>query len=103
MLFNRQLLSYRQTAEWGNRGLQSLFGRLCVPLEIGATWRRGDFLETCAREFCLWTHRVGINQINSVYVGQAGNMRMWMNFEDVLFADQHRNDRVLRFHVTASY
>lgn len=103
MLFNRQLLSYRQTAEWGNRGLQGLFGRLRVPLEIGATPRRADLLETCARAFCLRTYRMGINQINSVYVAQAGDMRMWMNFEDMLFADQRRNDRVLRFHVTASY
>jgi len=32
--FDRQLLSYRQTAEWGNRALQGTFGRLRIPLEI---------------------------------------------------------------------
>ncbi len=34
MAFDRQLLSYRQTAEWGNRGLQGSFGRLRVPLPV---------------------------------------------------------------------
>ncbi|KAG6808001.1 hypothetical protein H0H92_005724 [Tricholoma furcatifolium] len=31
---NKQLLSFRQTAEWGNQALQGSFGRLRVPLEI---------------------------------------------------------------------
>lgn len=34
MAFDRQLLSYRQTAEWGNRGLQGSFGQLRVPLPV---------------------------------------------------------------------
>jgi hypothetical protein len=33
--FDRELLSYRQTAEWGMPGLQGSFGRLRIPLEIG--------------------------------------------------------------------
>ena len=101
--FNQELLSYRQTAEWGNRGLQGSFGRLRVPLDIGSARRRGDILETCIRAFCLRTRRMGVNQIKSIYVEQVGEMGMWANFEDMLFADQRRNDRVLRFHITASY
>ena len=105
--FNRQLLSYRQTAEWGNRGLQGSFGRLRVPLEINSINRRNDILETCVRAFCLRTRRVGINQINTVYVGEwtrnDGERRIWEDFENMLFADQRRHDRVLRFHIAANY
>ena len=45
--FDRELLSYRQTAEWGNRALQGSFGRLRIPLEINDSKRRGDLIETC--------------------------------------------------------
>lgn len=32
LAFDRQLLSLRQAAEWGNRALQGSFGRLRIPL-----------------------------------------------------------------------
>jgi hypothetical protein len=35
LVFDRELLSYRQTAEWGMRSLQGSFGRLRLPLDIG--------------------------------------------------------------------
>jgi hypothetical protein len=41
--FDQQLLSYCQTAEWGNRGLQGSFGWLCVPIEVNHTQRREPF------------------------------------------------------------
>jgi hypothetical protein len=68
--FNRQLLSYRQTAKWGNCGLLGSFGRLRIPLEVNFANHRADLLETCARLFCLRSRRVGLNQIQSVYVPQ---------------------------------
>ena len=37
MSFNRQLLSYRQTAEWGMQTIQDSFGQLQVPLKIGSS------------------------------------------------------------------
>ena len=49
LAFNRQLLSFRQAAEWGNRQLQGVFGRLRIPLDISHNDRRGDLLESCAR------------------------------------------------------
>jgi hypothetical protein len=42
--FDRELLSYRQTAEWGMRSLQGSFGRLQIPLEVGRQEERGDLL-----------------------------------------------------------
>lgn len=60
---DRQLLSYRQTAEWGMRTIQGTFGRLRVPLQINYQEIRGDLLEICARLYNLRARAVGINQI----------------------------------------
>ena len=81
------------------------FSRLRVPLPVNAVKRRGDVLETCVRAFCLRTKCIGVNQINSVYVGEGNQeeRRIWATFENILFADQRQNDRVLRFHISASY
>lgn len=46
---DRQLLSFRQTAEWGMRQLRAGFGRLRVPLDINDPVGRGDLLEICIR------------------------------------------------------
>jgi hypothetical protein len=48
LTFNRQLVSLRQSAEWGMRALQGAFGRLCVPLTIEDIPFRQDLLEVCA-------------------------------------------------------
>lgn len=63
LAFDRDLLSYRQTAEWGMRALQGSFGRLRLPLGIGDAEERGDLLEMCVRLHNLRTQRVGYNQI----------------------------------------
>ncbi len=49
LAFNRQLLSYRQTAEWGMQTLQESFGRLRVPLPIESVDARRQLIETCIR------------------------------------------------------
>ena len=68
MQFNRQLLSFRQTAEWGNRGLQGSFGRLRLPLPIGDNSFRANILETIVRLYNFCTRQVGLNQITNVYM-----------------------------------
>jgi hypothetical protein len=107
LAFDRQLLAYRQTAEWGNRGLQGSFGRLRVPLEVGSTERRANLLEICVRAYCLRARRVGLNQIRTVYMPQwqasPEDAEVWANFESMLFSDQRRKDRVSRFHTVAIY
>ena len=45
--FDQELLSYHQTAEWGNHALQGSSGCLQIPLEINNSQRRGDLIETC--------------------------------------------------------
>jgi hypothetical protein len=102
MNFDRQLLSYRQTAEWGNRGLQGAFARLRMPLPIDSISARGDLLEVCFRLYNLRTRRVGLNQIRHVYlpIWQAGKQEeIWNTFEQMLFSDIQKNDRVAQYHL----
>lgn len=105
--FDRELLSYRQTAEWGMRGLQGSFGRLRIPLEINRQEERADLLEICVRLNNLRAELVGINQIRSVYMPLWRETReeeqVWTNFENMLFGEQRRSDRVARFHNVAIF
>jgi hypothetical protein len=107
LAFDRELLSYRQTAEWGMRGLQGSFGRLRIPLEIGRQKERGDLLEICVRLNNVRAELVGINQIRSVYMPLWKQTRedeaVWNGFENMLFGEQRRSDRVARFHNIAVY
>ncbi|KAJ7325461.1 hypothetical protein DFH08DRAFT_817138 [Mycena albidolilacea] len=107
LAFDRDLLSYRQTAEWGMRALQGSFGRLRLPLDIGDTDARGNLLEICVRLHNLRTRRVGHNQIRTVYMPlwrqNEEDEEVWANFENMLFSEQRRNDRVTRFHNFAEY
>lgn len=107
LAFNRELLSYRQTAEWGMRSLQGSFGRLHVPLEINHTDQRASLIETCVRLHNLRAQRVEINQICNVYMKEwrASDEldELWKGFENMLFSEQRTRDRVLNYHVYASY
>ncbi len=89
---NRELLSYRQTAEWGMRSLQGSFGQLRVPLEVNDNDCRGDLLEICVRLHNLRVRRVGYNQIRTVYMkewcGDEDQIRLWRSFESILFCEQ---------------
>jgi hypothetical protein len=105
--YNRELLSYRQTAEWGNRSLQGSFGRLRIPLDANNADARGDLLEVCVRLHNLRTRRVGINQIKEVYkpcwTSTEQDQRIWDDFSNIMFSTQRSNDRVSRFHIHAVY
>jgi hypothetical protein len=104
MGYNRQLLTYRQTAEWGMRDFQGSFPRLRLPLPISdVTWRQ-DMLENMARMHQLRVRRVGVNQIRNVYQPiwkAAEDERLWMAFEHMVFGDVRAGDRVARFHGVA--
>jgi len=78
MVFNCEILSYHQTAEWDMQAIQGAFGRLCIPLNISNKEACSDLIE-----ICLWLHNlhaihVGINQIQTVY------MEHWQATEDGL-------------------
>lgn len=106
LAYDRALLSYRQSAEWGMRALQGAFGRLRVPLVIAHSSLRADILETCFRLHQVRTRVVGINQILNVYVRiwREGNQaEVWDGFEDMLFSEQIQRDRVSSFHIVPTY
>ena len=98
--FDRQLVSFRQSAEWGMRALQGSFGRLRLPLEINDDGGRADLLEVCVRMNNVRALLVGINQIRNVYmpIWQDEDDRLWSGFERMLFGDIQWHDRVSRFH-----
>jgi hypothetical protein len=107
VVFDRELLSYRQTAKWGMRSLQGSFGRLRIPLEMGHQEEHGDLLEICVRLNNLCAELVGINQIRNVYMPlwrqKEEKERVWGNFETMLFGEQRCSDCVARFHNVAIY
>lgn len=61
--YNCQLLTYRQTAEWGMRDYQGSFPRLRLPLPVSDVPWRQDLLENMSRMHQLRVRRVGVNQI----------------------------------------
>lgn len=89
LAYDRQLLSYRQTAEWGMRSIQGVFGRLRLPLTIEDDKERSDMLEVCMRLTNVRTKRVGINQIRSVYmpIWKDDDAGLWDSFETMLFGE----------------
>ncbi|KAI0344497.1 hypothetical protein BDW22DRAFT_1391232 [Trametopsis cervina] len=101
LYFDRQLLSYRQTAEWGMRTLQGSFGRLRLPLNAEDKHGRSELLEVCMRLSNVRTLRVGINQIRNVYMPiwqNEADGKMWSRLGDMLFSEIRQHDRVARFH-----
>ena len=84
------------------RELQGSFGRLRIPLEIEDMEKRADLIECCFRLHNLRTRLVGINHIRNVYVPvwrEGNGERVWEGFEDILFSDQRKHDRVSTFHI----
>lgn len=101
---NRQLLSYRQTAEWGKRMLQGSFGHLRAPLDTNAVEAWQELLELCCRLNNVQAQLVGINQICNVYMPVwkvLEDEQLWNNLGDMLFGDIRHHDKVSRFHLVA--
>ena len=98
---DRQLLSFRQTAEWGMRQLRGGFGRLRLPLDINDNVGRRNLLEVCIRSMNLRVRRVGISEIRNVYFQvwqEDEDADIWNDLENVVFGEVRRRDRVARFH-----
>ena len=82
------------------RAIQGSFGRLRVPLDIEDNQGHARLLEVCVRLNNLRANHVGISQIRSVYqpVWMDEDEEMWHNFENMVFRDIHRRDRVGRYY-----
>jgi hypothetical protein len=100
--FNRQLLSYCQTAEWGMRTMQGSFGRLRVPLNILSTTDRQELLELCVLLFNVRANCVGISQIKNVYEPiwrESEDDQLWSDLDNMVFGEIRRRDRVSQYHL----
>ncbi|RDX41858.1 hypothetical protein OH76DRAFT_1458999 [Lentinus brumalis] len=99
---SRQLLSYRQSAEWGMRQLQGAFGRMRVPLPIDKADMRYSLLLLIMRMHQIRVRKVGISEIRNVYVPiwQEGDemLELWSEWERMVFREVRRRDRVSKFH-----
>ena len=98
---DRQLLSYRQTAEWGMRQLCGGFGRLRLPLDINDKAGRSLLLEVCIHSMNLRVRWVGISKIRKVYFQvwqESEDEDIWNDLENVVFGEVRKCDRVAQFH-----
>ncbi|KAF8519072.1 hypothetical protein JB92DRAFT_2828572 [Gautieria morchelliformis] len=101
MALDRQLLSYRQMAEWGMRALQGGFGRLRVPLTVHPK-RRLLLLHVVVRTYNVHIRCIGLNQIWAVYCDiwrRAEGDAIWEGFASMMFGELRRHDRVSWFHI----
>jgi hypothetical protein len=96
--FNEQLVSARQAAEWGMQALQGSFGRLKLPMPAEDSRYRYIVLETCVRLHNVRARCVGINQIKTVYEEVWKSGGEYTEFEEMLFKDIKKNDRIRRFY-----
>ncbi|KIY47575.1 hypothetical protein FISHEDRAFT_45080 [Fistulina hepatica ATCC 64428] len=104
---DRELVGFRQSAEWGMRAIQGSFGRLRIPLPIQNAHRRSSMLESCLRLHQVRVRKVGINQVHTVYVKywteDLEQRRIFNEFKSIVFGEQIRADRVSKFHLEARY
>ena len=107
MAFEHQLLSFCQTAKWGNHAIKSCFGHLCILLEIKHKQQQANILEICIQAHVLWTQRVELNQIQTIYKPNwhitGGDGNVILEWENLIFREQRTNDRVEMFHTVAVY
>ncbi|KZT60965.1 hypothetical protein CALCODRAFT_428579 [Calocera cornea HHB12733] len=100
--FTDQLVSYRQSAEWGMRAIQGSFGRLRLPLDANDASARHLLLETIFRLHQIRVRLVGINQLKNVYepiwTETKELKHVWRNLQTMLFPEIRRADRVAQFH-----
>lgn len=103
LAFNRQLVCCRQAAEWGMRAIQGTFGRIRLPMDANDAPHRSQVLEVIVRLHNVRNRLVGVNQIRNVYAPiwaeDAEEVQIWDSFEEMVFGEMRRRDRVAKFHV----
>ncbi|KZT56611.1 hypothetical protein CALCODRAFT_435526 [Calocera cornea HHB12733] len=100
--FLDQLVSFRQSAEWGMRAIQGSFGRLRLPLDANDAPTRRTLLETVFRLHQIRVRLVGINQLRNVYepiwTETTEQKQVWGSLREMFFPDILKADRVAKFH-----
>ena len=84
------------------RDVQGSFGRLRIPLPIGDMTLRYVILATCFRMYQLRVRLMEISHIHTTYKGLEDEddemQELWRNWENMLFRDLRKSDRVARFY-----
>lgn len=102
LAFNCQLLSYRQSTEWGMKQIQGSFDCLRLPLNVHGAHGRLILLEMVIRLNNLRVRLIGISQIRTVYMRiweDSDGAGLWDDFGSMMLSDIRRKDRVSRYHV----
>jgi len=98
-VFNQQLVSARQAAEWGMRSLQGLFSRLKLPLPAKDHQYRAEILELAVRMHQVQCRTVRINQTQRVYEDIQNECHILSRaFYRMLFSDIQRQCRISRYY-----
>ncbi|KAH9449507.1 hypothetical protein Pst134EB_020335 [Puccinia striiformis f. sp. tritici] len=98
-LFNDQLVSARQAAEWGMRSIQGSFSRLKLPLPAADHKYRAEVIELAVRLHQVKCRSVGINQTQTVYQTVESENRMLAGtFHRMLFSQIQRTCRISRYY-----
>ena len=97
-MFNRQLKSARQSAEWGMRSLQGSFGRPRIPLPSDDVSFRQLVLVLCCRLFQIRARVVGISEIQAVYERIWLESGIYAGFQDLRFREILFGDRIRQYY-----
>ncbi|KAI7965579.1 hypothetical protein MJO29_001327 [Puccinia striiformis f. sp. tritici] len=98
-LFNDQLVSARQAAEWGMRSIQGSFSRLKLPLPAADHKYRAEVIELAVRLHQVKCRSVGINQTQTVYqTVESENHMLAQTFHRMLFSQIQRTCRISRYY-----
>ena len=74
MLFYRDLISARQSAEWGMGGLERTFPRVTARFQWEVKGLRGKVLQICFHLFNFRAREMSFNQIRTVWCGSVENV-----------------------------
>ncbi|KAI7948640.1 hypothetical protein MJO29_010305 [Puccinia striiformis f. sp. tritici] len=98
-LFNDELVSARQAAEWGMRSIQGSFSRLKLPLPAADHEYRAEVIELAVRLHQVKCQSVGINQTQTVYqTVESENRILARTFHRMLFSQIQRTCRISRYY-----
>ena len=98
-IFNDQLVSAQQAAEWGMWSLQGSFARLKLPLPATDHAYRAKVLELAVRLHQIRCRSVRINQTQSVYQAVESEFNLLSrSFHTMLFPEIERTCRISRYY-----
>ena len=98
-IFNEQLVSARQAAEWGMRLIQGSFSRLKLPLPAMNHEFRGQVLELAVRLHQVRCRSVRINQTQTVYQAVESEFDiLGRSFHSLLFPEIKRSCQISQYY-----